>query len=155
MKHVKSLILMLLIPLTMFLGSCSNDLEEEFTIEVIEDPYSSYTIDDIDYFRLWLSRIPENYNPDAAIMGGEGASVPRLTGERLDKGDILRLKDLEPGYYSLTGTAYKSQEGEEIEYEAVGNVEGISDKMKEIVGQQCFIVEQGKPVIVKLVVYLW
>ena len=66
---------------------------------------------------------------------------------RLNKGDILRLDNLEPGKYDLWGTAY-GQPHYNDEPIIVGDITGKSDKMDDA-GH--IIVDDFSPTIVKLV----
>lgn len=147
MKHVKSLILMLLIPLTMFLGSCSNELEEELMVEVeyygdFEDDIKS-VLDMIDYFELDLFPVPE-----------EGEELEEsdfvLFGEKLYRGDVLRLENLEPGKYHIDGCAYQIQDEDDslvdrVSVSFTGNTMDDDDN---------FLVERGLPTIIKMVIFV-
>lgn len=154
MKQVKSLILMLLIPLAMFLGSCSNELEEELMVEV--EYYSdnpTHTIDDIDYFIIKLKKYDDTIPFDPTSFSGP---YRELKTQRLEKGEILRLENsLEPGLYLLEGYAY------DHDNYIICNIYGKSSNMTTLmvnegntVPKDFIVVEPGVPAIIKLVISL-
>ncbi len=151
MKQVKSLILMLLIPLTMFLGSCSNEaMEEEFVIEA--DPNSSMPIDqenpfvNVDYFGLEFYKVVGNRDTEAGYYIGDDPLDILVYEGKLFKGDVLRLENLEPGKYYITGNAYKIDD--EYVFD-VGSITGKSNNMDD----EFIVVERGVPTVIKLVVF--
>ena len=171
MKTVK-LLLLLLIPAAMFFASCQNELPEEtFFIEeyVYQNDTQSYHLSDVDYFELELRKL----NPNSTIVAGV-AETNDLYNEllpydiHLEKGEILRLEGLEPGYYKINGFAYKINEdfnpatynplwsnpndGPFIE---VGSIAGKSDRMYHfnMNNTDYIIVEEDSPVIIKLVFF--
>lgn len=166
MKTVKLLIL-LLIPAAMFFTSCENELPEElFYIEETPDiTNQSYTLSDVDYFVLELYKL----NPNPTTVPGVPANDPYNEllpyDIRLEKGEVLRLEGLEPGYYRLTGNAYKINRNynpetyeytslpEDAEFIYVGAVSGKSDRMYyfDANNTNYIIVEEYSPVIIKLV----
>ena len=108
MKKVRFIIFLLLIPFAIFLSSCNNDIPEEFLLEV--DPASTANYDtndpfrDIDYFLLTLYKVDLDEvvtEPTAGTASTVSSGTPIFTNERLNKGDVMRLENLEPGYYSL------------------------------------------------------
>lgn len=157
MKLKKSWLLLLLIPFALAFMSCNNEIPEELIIEFI--PYSGeggYTIDDVDYLELKLYKEPD---------GGDGENnqvtniLPVFKGN-LYRGEVLRLGDLEPGRYTLSGTARKKTGGESDCI--VGYVDGVGDK---VVTENCgtaerpvyrdfIIVDEFSPTMVKLIVSL-
>ena len=157
MKTVK-LFLLLLIPAALLFMSCENELPEEaFLIEEILDiTNQSYTLSDADYFELSLyKKDPEKPQ--------EGEKLTHSA--RLEKGEILRLEGLDPGYYRLTGIAYKINDNfdpdtfdpngplEEWPVYQVGTVWGKSDKMVTISSSNYMIIDEANPVIVKLIFF--
>lgn len=161
MKTVK-LLLLLLIPAALFFASCQNELPEE-TFFIEEFVYtngggSHYHLSDVDYFELNLQK----WNP--AMLGIAGNNSPDEIIQpyiHLEKGEILRLEGLEPGYYKISGSAYKINEdynpttGDEFSIEQVGTVVGKSDRMHrfEGSGSSYIIIDEDSPVIIKLVFF--
>ena len=110
MKPLKTLLYLLLIPFAIFLTSCNNEIPEEFLIIADSFP-GSYSLDDVDYFEIIINKVPEGgevfseqpiFDPDVEIT-----FIPPVFEGRLYKGDVLRLGDLEPGKYELSGWAKK------------------------------------------------
>ena len=109
MKKVRFIIFLLLVPFAIFLSSCNNDIPEEFLLEL--DPTSSpnaYSADDpfgeIDYFLLTLNKVDLDEvvtEQTAGVLSTVSYGTPIFVNERLNKGDVMRLENLEPGYYSL------------------------------------------------------
>ncbi len=164
MKTVK-LLLLLLIPAALFFASCQNELPEEtFFIEenfYLENDDQYYHLSDVDYFVLELYKVSRSSTPGVPLD-----QKPIFQNERLEKGELLRLDGLEPGYYELSGNAWKINENfnpdtfneetaspDEYQYILVGGVSGKSDKMYQFEGynNKYIIVEEDNPVIVKLV----
>ena len=171
MKTVK-LLLLLLIPAALFFASCQNELPEEtFFIEEYVYPNGGdphYHLSDVDYFELELRKL----NPNPTIVAG----VPETNDPynellpydiHLEKGEVLRLEGLEPGYYKINGFAYKINEDynhetyeesglpDDAEFIYVGAVSGKSDRMYhfDINNTNYIIVEEDSPVIIKLVFF--
>lgn len=129
------------------LFSSCEDIPEELAVEVEIPDYMDYFDDSynpwesIDYVLLTLYKVNNS--------GGQGANdfgPPIFQDFRLNKGDVLRLEDVEPGIYSLSGVAYAIS-GEDG-YSIPGYIYGKSNKMN---GSESFIVEEGVPTVVKLV----
>ena len=150
---------MLLIPMAGLLVSCTNELEEEFAVEV-----SYQTAGDLDGYRERLARIDyfkiRLYKYGEVEVGDNGYPevnlIPILDGEKLFKDDILRLDNLEPGLYILYGGAYQLNDNySEEENNLYIAVKGKAKKMKtiEINGTEIeFIVIDGlSPTVIKLV----
>ena len=151
----------------MFFTSCENELPEElFYIEETPDiTNQSYTLSDVDYFVLELYKL----NPNPTTVPGVPANDPYNEllpyDIRLEKGEVLRLEGLEPGYYRLIGKAWNINENfDPAAYEAfpiaqneeryiVGAVSGKSDRMYyfDANNTNYIIVEEYSPVIIKLV----
>lgn len=149
-KFCKSIITTTLLLLALLFISCANELEEEFRIEVDPNSYEEFIPEDpyaeIDYFILYLEKVEE-------IRDESQGDVPRiLDGERLNKGDVLRLDYLKPGFYNLFGSAWKSADEENPEDELLVNisVHGVSNNMVNVNDTECFVVEPGHPTVVKL-----
>lgn len=167
MKTVK-LLLLLLLPAALFFASCQNELPPE-TFLMEENFYLGsydqyYHLSDVDYFELSLNKLnlaklgQPNISPDESLQ-------PDI---RLERGDILRLEGLKPGYYRIIGRAYKINDNydptllsdpdyipltTDFPFYRVGTVEGKSDRMY-YCGQNrtnYIIVEAGVPVIVRFI----
>ena len=143
---------MLLIPLAMFLGSCSNEaMEEEFVIEA--DPNSSMPIDqenpfvNVDYFGLKFYKVVGNRDTEAGFYIEDDPLDILVYEGKLFKGDVLRLENLEPGKYYITGNAYKIYD-DENDFE-VASITGKSNNMDD----EFIVVERGVPTVIKLVVF--
>ena len=169
MKTVKLLIL-LLIPAALFFTSCENELPPEtFLVEefVYPNDTQSYHLSDIDYFELELRKLNLNPTIVAGVAETNDPYNELLPYDiHLEKGEILRLEGLEPGYYKINGFAYKINEdfnsatydplwsdpndGPFIE---VGSIAGKSDRMYHFNGTDYIIVEEDSPVIIKLVFF--
>ena len=115
MKKVRFIIFLLLIPFAIFLSSCNNDIPEEFLLEV--DPTSPGYYDpndpfkDIDYFLLTLYKEDLDEVETDTIAGAVStvsSGTPIFTNERLNKGDVMRLENLEPGYYKMEATVHNN-----------------------------------------------
>lgn len=164
MKTVK-LLLLLLLPAALFFASCQNELPPE-TFLIEENSYTAgdpdrYRLSDVDYFVLDILK----WNP-ANSLPVATPEEPVKSDIRLERGDILRLGGLEPGYYRILGEAYKINENYDPDlYEVmnyapqyaqfirVGTVEGKSDRMHQFAGNSSkyIIVETGVPVIVRFI----
>ncbi|MBO4319404.1 MAG: hypothetical protein J5857_02935 [Treponema sp.] len=164
MKLKKSFVLLLLVPFALFFTSCENEIPEEFVIEI--NPYSSeaYGLDDVDYFTLALYKLPEAHeesNDDNGLVQTED-EIPPVFHDRLNKGDVLRLGNLEPGLYYLNGSAWKYGEDRNDAIE-IGYVDGKSDKMEtittygsrpgEVFYHDFIVIDEFSPTVVKLVVF--
>lgn len=160
MKTVK-LLLLLLLPAALFFASCQNELPPE-TFLVEENSYTAgdperYQLSDVDYFVLELYKL----NPaEINVVGNNNFEEKVLPDIRLERGDILRLEGLEPGYYRILGQAWKINDNydpaEDIgapdtgQFIHVGTVEGKSDRMQHFDNNTDYIiVETGVPVIVR------
>ena len=138
MKNVKSLILMLLIPLAAVFMGCVDNIQQDLIVEIEESSDygdSPYNMDDVEYFELFLYTYSD--------------WEPILQGDILKKGDVLWLDNLEPGLYSLSGGAGMGDL-------QIGTVSWKSDKMVEIpINGTCdryIVVDDISPTVVKLVV---
>ncbi|MBR6154198.1 MAG: hypothetical protein IKQ43_07155 [Treponema sp.] len=158
MKLIKSLLCLLLIPFALFLTSCNNEIPEDFVIEFIPyDDEDSYTPDDVDYLELTLNKEPD----DEGGENNQGTNIPPVFEGRLYKGEILQLGDLEPGRYTLEGTARKIT-GTDFDW-IVGSVYAVSDKMeteiiedgRDTIYNNYLIIDEFSPTVVKLIVYLY
>lgn len=164
MKTVKLLIL-LLIPAAMFFTSCENELPPEI-FQIEENPDTAgdedrYKVSDVDYFELSLYKL----NPaEINVAGSNNLEEKVLPDMHLEKGEILRLEGLEPGYYWLRGDAYKINKNPNPDFDPssddpkdgpfilVGAVSGKSDRMQQFSNNRSYIiVEEYSPVIIKLV----
>ena len=153
MKHIKSLLLLLLLPMAIFMTSCNNEVPEEFLFEL--DPASSdlRTLDDIEFVLLTLRKVPDEEIDDSqqfqpGVLVGIVEEYPSIfRDKRLNKGELLILEDLEPGKYRLTGTAYEVNALNGESY-GIGNITGEADKMDE---HGNIIIDDFSPTIVKLV----
>lgn len=117
MKKVRFIIFLLLIPFAIFLSSCNNDIPEEFLLEV--DPTSTGYYDpndpfnDIDYFLLTLWKVDLD-GDSVPVLGNLSGGLstydvpPIFANERLNKGDVMRLENLEPGYYKMEATVHNN-----------------------------------------------
>ena len=165
MKIIKSLLCLLLIPFALAFMSCNNEIPEELIIEVDPESQGPYELDDVDYFELGLYKLSEDDEyPDNNSNYNEG--TPPLFEVRLNKGDVLRLGNLEPGLYQLYGAAYKYFDYGDGEFLAqeIGSVYGKSEKeesveyydsmMREWVTVSYIVIDEFSPTVVKLVVYL-
>ena len=142
MKNVKSLILMLLIPLAAVFMGCENEIPEEMAIEFDENLFGDREsiLEQIDYFMLTLYKV----TPDANTTYD-----PVRPNIRLNKGDILMLDGLEPGLYELSGWCYQyTDEGEpqELTY----NVTGKTDNMYSYSYSEFIEIDEFTPVVVRL-----
>ena len=165
MKPLKTLLYLLLIPFAIFLTSCNNEIPEEFLIIADSSP-GSYSLDDVDYFEIIINKVPEGgevfseqpiFDPDVEIT-----FIPPVFEGRLYKGDVLRLGDLEPGKYELSGWAKHVDENGGDPW-TVGEVIGISDKMeteiieegRDTIYNNYLIIDEFSPTVVKLIVSLY
>lgn len=116
MKKVRFIIFLLLIPFAIFLSSCNNDIPEEFLLELDPDSTEPYNHDDpfndIDYFLLTLYKVDLDGDSTVGNAGGNAVSTsgvpPIFANERLNKGDVMRLENLEPGYYKMEATVHNN-----------------------------------------------
>lgn len=153
MKHIKSLLLLLLLPMAIFMTSCNNEVPEEFLFEL--DPASSdlRTLDAIEFVLLTLRKVPDEEIDDSqqaqlGVLSDIVEEYPAIfRDKRLDKGELLILEDLEPGKYRLTGTAYEVNALNGAS-NGIGNITGKADKMDE---HGNIIIDDISPTIVKLV----
>lgn len=148
---IRKLLVLFLIPAALFFVSCENEIPEEFQIELSENmSMNGANLDSIleqfDYFKLNLYKVSEELN---------GNGVPndyeiKFLDQRLNKGDILRLDDLEPGLYELSGGTYYLDENgyENLNY----NVKGKSNKMATLGYNEYIVVDEDSPTIVRLVI---
>ncbi|MBO4320761.1 MAG: hypothetical protein J5857_09880 [Treponema sp.] len=151
MRFIKTFAI-LLFPIILLLTSCENNIPVEFIIEEEESEYDGmYHLEDAEYFIINLQTVHEMEETPNQIWPQQGVwgIVPPdiLDHVRLNKGDILRLDNLEPGKYDLWGTAYGQQPYND-EPIMVGDITGKSDKMDDA-GH--IIVDDFSPTIVKLV----
>ena len=150
----KVLALILVIMSLVCFVSCENELTEDFVVEI--DPvslsYSYYTVDEIDFFLLDLLKIPDSvvigFRKNPEFYWTPEPSDYVFEQKRLNKGDVLRLDNLEPGFYSLGGSIYKVTDSEPFE-QYIGWVTGKSNNMDE---DGYIIVERGIPTVIKLYV---
>lgn len=161
---IAKLLLLLLIPAALFFASCQNELPEEtFFIEefVYTNNTQSYHLSDADYFELELRKLNPNPTIVPGVPGNNDPYNELLPYDiRLEKGEILRLEGLEPGYYKISGSAYKINEdydpatGDES-FIQVGSIAGKSDRMYHfnVNNTDYIIVEEDSPVIIKLVFF--
>lgn len=141
MKNVKSLILMLLIPLAAVFMGCVDNIQQDLIVEIEENSEydSPYNMDDVEYFRIYL------YAFDGYNGIDKGAYL-------LKKGEILCLEDLEPGLYTLFGYAH-NKDGNSLAY-----ISYKSDKVGIGISQmgggttECILIDDISPTVVKLVV---
>ncbi|MBP5444319.1 MAG: hypothetical protein J6Y60_13870 [Treponema sp.] len=166
MKTVK-LLLLLLLPAALFFASCQNELPPEtFLIEENPDTAGNparYQLSDVDYFELELRKLNPNPNLVAGVAANDSYNELLPYDMHLEKGEILRLEGLEPGYYRLTGNAYKINRNPKSNFDPstddpsegpfilVGAVSGKSDRMYKYRGSDYIIVEAGVPVIVRFI----
>ena len=139
MKNVKSLILMLLIPLVAVFMGCVDNIQQDLIVEIEENSdygESPFNMDDVEYFKLYLYK----------YLDWE----PILQGDILKKGDVLWLDNLEPGLYSLSGDAC------DIHDNRIGFISWKSDKMKGFETNSWtdyyILIDDISPTVVKLVV---
>ena len=147
MKNVKSLILLLLLSMAIFMTSCNNEVPEEMAIEVVPDEYAVATLDQVDYFTLNLVK----YDTDSVEKLKNEQFVPYtelLPNYKLKKGEVLWLDDMEPGLYALSGNVCSSNGS------ILGSVKGKSDNMfySTMQGRNIIIVEEDTPTVIKLVI---
>ncbi len=146
MKHIKSLLLLLLLPMAIFMTSCNNEVPEEMAIEFDEYLFGDREsiLEQIDYFMLTLYKV----TPDANTTYD-----PVRPNIRLNKGDILMLDGLEPGLYELSGWCYQyTDEGEPqaLTY----NVTGKTDNMYSYSYYEFIEIDEFTPVVVRLCISL-
>ena len=147
MKHIKSLLLLLLLPMAIFMTSCNNEVPEEMAIEVIPDEYAAATLDQVDYFTLTLYK----YDTDSVEVVKYDqmvTSTELLPNYKLNKGEVIWLDDMEPGLYALSGNVCSSNGS------ILGSVKGKSDNMfySTMQGRNIIIVEEDTPTVIKLVI---
>ncbi|MBR6154202.1 MAG: hypothetical protein IKQ43_07175 [Treponema sp.] len=146
MKHIKSLLLLLLLPMAIFMTSCNNEVPEEFAVEIDPESLALYSLDDLDFFKINLDYYPNLNNVEEMPQPPE--TYPILDGEVLKKGDVLRLEEMKPGLYKLGGYMYNSNG------DYIGSIKGKSNNMvwSNIEWAYLIVVEPEMPTIIKLVV---
>ncbi|MBP5442932.1 MAG: hypothetical protein J6Y60_06815 [Treponema sp.] len=160
MKNVRFIIFLLLVPFAFLLASCDNDMSEEFILEVHPESVENYNHDnpfkDIDYFMLSLYKVDlDKVSSDIPQVGAGTTEYPQspvFEGKRLNKGDILRLDSLEPGYYYMEAKACcESDLGYSDRHEViVKSNNSITVPVTQNGGTAEFIVvEPGVPTIIK------
>ena len=151
---IRKLLVLFLIPLALFFVSCENEIPEEFQIELSENmSMNGMDLDEIleqvDFFKFNIYKISE-IQTDNGTYQNEGDG-PFLSDIRLYKGDILRLDDLEPGLYELSGFCYYIDDNGD-EYQSTYTVTGKSNKMATLGYYEYIVVDEDSPTIVKLVI---
>ncbi|MBO4320380.1 MAG: hypothetical protein J5857_07915 [Treponema sp.] len=149
---IRKLLVLFLIPVTLFFVSCENEIPEEFQIELSENMSMNGAnldsiLEQVDYFKLNLFKVFEYESVNGPTVGYSEVFFDL----RLNKGDILRLDGLEPGLYELTGNPYRINEYGEEE-QSTYNVTRKSNKMATLGYYEYIVVDEDSPTIVRLVI---
>jgi hypothetical protein len=143
---IRKLLVLFLIPATLFFVSCENEIPEEFQIELSEYLYGAdldSILEQVDFFKINIYKIFEIQTDNGPSIDSE-ILFPDII---LNKGDILKLDGLEPGLYQLNGQAW-SISGDNVVYGIVGK----SNKMVTVESFDCIVVDDDSPSVVKLVI---